>query len=122
MKYFQNFNIYQALAAEIFKLDSLNSKEHYQSWSKLRDVLQNLNAILAKSPERESQWAKMFQRYLYVAHFNAMRCACADNEQLDSISAKISISLLRYIDIIPADKAFYEAGMMCRVRKLSNEP
>ena len=28
--------------------------------------------------------------------------------------AKLSTSLLRYTDIIPADKAFYEAGMHCK--------
>jgi hypothetical protein len=28
--------------------------------------------------------------------------------------AKISASLLRYSDVIPADKAFYEAGMAAR--------
>ncbi|VEL39877.1 unnamed protein product [Protopolystoma xenopodis] len=30
------------------------------------------------------------------------------------IAAKLSISLLRHSDIIPADKAFYEAGINCR--------
>ena len=43
-----------------------------------------------------------------------MRCSCHGNEQLDTISAKLSISLLRHTDIIPADKAFYEAGIMCQ--------
>lgn len=32
-----------------------------------------------------------------------------------SISAKLSVSLLRHTDLVPADRAFYEAGLACRV-------
>ena len=38
----------------------------------------------------------------------------------DDQIAKISTSLLRYTEIIPADKAFYEAGMDCRKAKKSD--
>ena len=37
----------------------------------------------------------------------------------DTQIAKISTSLLRHTEIIPADKAFYEAGMACRQAKKS---
>ena len=30
------------------------------------------------------------------------------------MQAKLSISLLRYIETMPADRAFYEAGMACK--------
>ena len=45
---------------------------------------------------------------------NAMRCACSEHEQLEIITAKLSVSLLRHSDILPTDRAFYEAGIMCR--------
>ena len=45
---------------------------------------------------------------------NAMRSACAEHDQLDIISAKLSISLLRHSDRLPIDRVFYEAGIMCR--------
>lgn len=32
-----------------------------------------------------------------------------------SVAAKLSVSLLRHTELIPADKAFYEAGLACRV-------
>lgn len=35
----------------------------------------------------------------------------------DTVAAKLSISLLRHSDIIPADKAFYEAGTAAKVRE-----
>lgn len=32
-----------------------------------------------------------------------------------AVAAKLSVSLLRHTELIPADKAFYEAGLSCRV-------
>lgn len=39
----------------------------------------------------------------------------------DTVAAKLSISLLRHTDLIPADKAFYEAGIAAKVRALPPE-
>lgn len=36
-----------------------------------------------------------------------------------SIAAKLSVSLLRHTELVPADKAFYEAGLACRVSPTS---
>lgn len=36
--------------------------------------------------------------------------------QLDRIVAKISVALLRYTDILPPDRTFYQAGLQCKVR------
>jgi intraflagellar transport protein 172 len=116
----QNFNIYKQICYDTMKLDSLYSRENFTEWSKLRDMLLSLNQNLSKSPEREGQDHKYFQKLLLIAHYNAMRCSCIGNDQLDSIAAKLSISLLRHTDIIPADKAFYEAGVMCQKVKWDN--
>ena len=37
------------------------------------------------------------------------------NDILETIAARISISLLRYADLLPADKTFYEAGVKAKV-------
>ena len=71
---------------------------------------------LAQSSEAGSLSFREFERYLLIAHYLASRIACQGNPQLDSIAAKLSVSLLRHTDIIPADKAFYEAGTHCKVR------
>ena len=112
----KNFNIYLKLAYDNLKLDSINTRQNYEEWSKLREVLYNLTLNISKSPEKDSADAKTFQKLFIIAHYNTMRCTCVENEQLDSIAAKISIALLRYTDLLPADKAFYEAGIMCQVR------
>ena len=56
---------------------------------------------------------------LLIAHYYAIRSAALAHKSLESVAAKLSVSLLRHTDVIPADKAFYEAGIMCKVRYIS---
>lgn len=51
-----------------------------------------------------------FRHLLLISHYYALRCACRQATSLKSTGVKISTALLRYTDIIPADKAYYEAG------------
>lgn len=32
-----------------------------------------------------------------------------------TVATKLSVSLLRHTELVPADKAFYEAGLACKV-------
>jgi intraflagellar transport protein 172 len=102
------------------QLDSLNTNQYFYEWSKLREVLYNLVNNIGKSPDRDSQDHKTFQKLFLIAHYNTMRCSCVGNDQLDIIATKLSISLLRHCDLIPGDKAFYEAGRMCQKVKWDN--
>ena len=95
----------------------MNTRANYNEFSKLREVLLNLTQNITKSKE-SSEESQLFFRLLLITHYYTMRCSCIDNDQLDTIAAKLSISLLRHTDLIAADKAFYEAGMTCQV---SNE-
>ena len=58
-----------------------------------------------------------FEYMLNIAHYYATRSAAMTQNSLTNIATKLSVSLLRHTDLIPADKAFYEAGMMCKVRQ-----
>lgn len=51
-----------------------------------------------------------FRTLLLIAHYYSMRGLCRQVQSLKNIGVKISVALLRYTDILPADKAFYEAG------------
>lgn len=51
-----------------------------------------------------------FKKLLLIAHYYATRSACRQVSSMKSVCVKISVALLRYTDIISADKAFYEAG------------
>lgn len=48
----------------------------------------------------------------YLCHWNfAYMFTCLQS----SVAAKLSVSLLRHTELIPADKAFYEAGLAAKV-------
>lgn len=70
--------------------------------------------------------AEEFERMLLVAHYSAVRCASLPHraspptgpQSLLDVAAKASASRLRFIDLFPIDKAFYEAGTIAKVRDL----
>lgn len=53
-----------------------------------------------------------------IAHYGALRSAILEygGTEIELIAAQITISFIRYSDIMQADKVFYDAGMACRVR------
>ncbi|CAF0950446.1 unnamed protein product [Didymodactylos carnosus] len=116
----QNFRIYKALFYRMLRVDSLKH-ENYPKWADIRDVLydvfENMQTSTGSSSnvQREiDEQRPAFEILLWISHFYSMRCACSEHDQLDVITAKLTISLLRHSDIIPTDKAFYEAGIMCK--------
>jgi len=70
---------------------------------------------LVQSSEGNTPNHEMFETLLTIAHYYAMRSAAMSHSVLETVAAKLSVSLLRHTDIIPADKAFFEAGVMCKV-------
>nr|XP_020664000.1 intraflagellar transport protein 172 homolog [Pogona vitticeps] len=106
----QNFNIYKRLFVEMVNEPGLNRAEAYHSWADLREVLFSLCENLVKSSEANTPAHEEFETMLLVSHYYATRSAAQSVKQLDTVAAKLSISLLRHTEIVPADKAFYEAG------------
>lgn len=49
-----------------------------------------------------------------IAHYYTVRVICRQVQALQLIGVKISVALLRYTDLIPVDKGFYEAGIDLR--------
>ncbi len=72
---------------------------------------------LAKTSESSDPVYREFDNYLLIAHYLAAHSACRAVPQLNSIATKLSVALLRYTDVIPADRAYYRAGDHCRVRE-----
>ena len=91
----------------------------YGTCADLRDLLLSLVGGLAHSPEANSPAVQEFERLLLVAHYSATRAACMGVPQLKELVAKITVSMLRYTDILPADRAFYEAGSQAKVSPAS---
>ncbi|XP_051954406.1 intraflagellar transport protein 172 homolog [Xyrauchen texanus] len=112
--YSQNFNIYKRMFLELVSLRDRDCAEAYRMWADMRDVLLLLCENLTKSSEANSPAHEEFEQMLLVAHYYATRSAAKGIDQLISVAAKLSISLLRHTDLIPADKAFYEAGLTAK--------
>ena len=70
---------------------------------------------LAKSSEANSAVAEEFDNLLLIAHYYATRSAAMAHKSLEIVATKLSVALLRHTDIVPADKAFWEAGILCKV-------
>ncbi|XP_058656852.1 intraflagellar transport protein 172 homolog isoform X2 [Ammospiza caudacuta] len=116
----QNFNIYKRLFVEMVNAPGRNCAEAYAGWAELRDVLLALCENLAKSSEAEPAAQEEFERMLLICHYCAARAAAQGLPQLDTMAAQLSISLLRHTDLLPADKAFYEAGMAAKAVSWEN--
>ncbi|KAF3703120.1 Intraflagellar transport protein 172 -like protein [Channa argus] len=110
----QNFNIYKRLFLDLINLSDTDGPESYRMWADLRNFLLQLCGNLSKSAEANSPAHEDFEQLLLIAHYYATRSAARGVEQLMSVAAKLTVSLLRHTELIPADKAFYEAGLACR--------
>uniref|UniRef100_A0A3B3Z6D5 Intraflagellar transport protein 172 homolog n=1 Tax=Poecilia mexicana TaxID=48701 RepID=A0A3B3Z6D5_9TELE len=110
----QNFNIYKRLFLDLINRSNTAGPESYRMWADLRNFLLELCENLTKSAEANSPAHEDFEQMLLIAHYLAARSAAKGVEQLMSIAAKVSVSLLRYTELIRADKAFYEAGLACK--------
>ncbi|XP_075772378.1 intraflagellar transport protein 172 homolog [Pelodiscus sinensis] len=110
----QNFNIYKRLFVELVNAPGMSSAEAYPGWASLRDVLFTLCENLVKSSEANTPAHEEFETMLLIAHYYATRSAALGVKQLEVVATKLSISLLRHTDLVPADKAFYEAGTAAR--------
>ncbi|KAK6114288.1 hypothetical protein QQG55_55400 [Brugia pahangi] len=107
-----NFNIYQRLIEEVINVRNMNNPNVYRKWATLRNVLLMVcNGMNTKEKQKE-----LFNRYLEIAHYGALRSAILEytGTEIERIVAQITISFIRYSDIMQADKVFYEAGMACR--------
>ncbi|XP_067032279.1 intraflagellar transport protein 172 homolog isoform X2 [Acropora muricata] len=110
----QNFNIYKRIISDVISMAGLSSAESYRTWADLRDVLFEIVDGLGKGSAASSPLAQEFEVMLEIVHYYSTRCACMQHKSLDTLAAKLSISLLRHSDIVPCDKAFYEAGVAAK--------
>ncbi|KNC30792.1 Intraflagellar transport protein osm-1 [Lucilia cuprina] len=107
-----NFNIYTRIALDFFALREEQLMDGL--WRKLRDFIYKLLQTLKSSEFSQAPITDNMELYLLIAHYYCTRSACRQVQSLQPIAVRISIALLRYTDIIPVDKGFYEAGIDLR--------
>lgn len=84
----------------------------------MRTVLLDLWKDLKSS---ESNAISKFERLLEATHYSTVKCGCRDYSVLSGLVLKASITLLRYTDILHADRAYYEAGIEARAAGRNSE-
>ena len=109
----QNFNIYKHLCVEVYGKVWVGP-EAYSVYSKLRDMLLTLVNDLSLTPEADGLHHREFETHLLISHYMATRAAFQEVPQLEQLVAKLSTSILRHTEYVPADKAFYESGVHCK--------
>lgn len=92
-----------------------------QMYSLLRDCFLQL---LTQNSSLNRFEKELFEKYLLISHYLSLKYILKEILDINVSSSvinnikelhlKLTISLLRYTDIIRADKAFYEAGISCR--------
>ncbi|CAI9743012.1 Hypothetical predicted protein [Octopus vulgaris] len=110
----QNFNIYKRILTDIVSMSGLNTTKAYKVWSSLRNMMYSLYLELSQNSDSNDSTRKEYHTYLLISHYYATRAAVQTDLSLNTMAAKLSVSLLRHTDIVPADKAFYEAGLLCK--------
>lgn len=92
--------------------------EHYAIVAMLREVLYRL-ANQYRTHTGEKSVGPDMEELLMSVHYQHMLYA-SRALALKDIAAKCSVTLLKYPDVIPQDKAFYQAGVTCREQGNTN--
>lgn len=104
-----NFNTYRYLVRGLLQW---REPIPYKTWGDARDMF--MKVAKSCTEQGNAQGAEEFNSYTVVLHYNAFRAANATVGPLNEISCKLAMAMLRHtVDIVPADKAFYDAGMAC---------
>ncbi|KAK9502773.1 hypothetical protein O3M35_011482 [Rhynocoris fuscipes] len=115
----QNYNIYRRIALDV--MSTHRSQETYRLWAKLRDVFYQLTEAMNSTSDSGTPVQTEFETLMIISHYYCIRSVAKQIPNLSEIAVKISIALLRYSDIIPADKAYYEAGIDCKENGLTSD-
>ena len=111
----QNVAMYRRVAREILSTADYDGGE--EDSKSTRSMLQ-LRQMLAKvvtgiRQSGDESLVKEFETLLWIGHMSSAKDV-AEERGATETRRKLAIALLRHIRVIPADKAFYDAGQCCR--------
>ncbi|CAM9289225.1 unnamed protein product, partial [Laminaria digitata] len=113
-------NMYERLVKAVLGRDREGSARAgaQETVERLLRVLHTQSDILKASSKTPPEG---FENLLMATHYTCMMDRCREQGGKDclELASKASITLIRYGDVIPSDKCFYQAGSLCK--KLGNE-
>ncbi len=112
-----NLSIYEDLTKAVLGL-SKEEELKLREDGALLEMLESLRKVLLVLFEAGEKGSKDIEHLLMATHYSARLEECilhgTNNKDCNDIAVRMAITLLRYVDIVPADKAFYRAGILCR--------
>ena len=99
------------IASDLFSYES-NAETDMKTWKLLRDTLFQVIGSSGSDSQIE-----IIEKYLLVSHLICLKSileSMSNQSNAAELHSKITISLLRYTDMVRVDKAFYEAGLVAR--------
>lgn len=116
--------VYETLIDQLINVRT--ATQNYEMLKTLRDVFLQLSQQIDTTENNingQQNNQQYFKRFLYLAHFSALRKALELLSEQQSpvvdhlkiLQLKLSIAMLRYIEPLRPDKAFYEAGIACKL-------
>ncbi|VDP08623.1 unnamed protein product [Soboliphyme baturini] len=114
----ENAEAFSSFVAKLYVFQDPEAEMQYWNWASLRDALLHMmKQTKSLKSVGKSHVADVLEKHLLISHlyslYNALSELSEDGD-VGMIRSRISVSLLRYTDVISADKAFYEAGVDCR--------
>merc|ERR1719502_2352315 len=74
-----------------------------------------LHKVVVGMRQNGDEGLQEFERLLGIAHLTAAKALAIERGAGDA-SRRLAVAMLRYLREVPADKAFYEAGMACKAQ------
>lgn len=103
--------VYRSLVTKLFsRSNKRESSEQVTTFATLREVLFGVANKMRSSDKRvQNECMQM----LMAVHYQSILYT-AKRLGLKEIAAKCAVTVLKYPDYIPADKAYFQAGTLCR--------
>jgi intraflagellar transport protein 172 len=114
-------NTYRRLTTSLLsRKNDEEGPDHIASVASLRDILYRLANLYKNSVTvNDKQLGPEIDDLLMATHYQHMLYA-AQALGLKDLTARCAVTLLKYPDTVPQDKAFYQAGAMCKEQGNTN--
>lgn len=104
----KNYPTYKMLTIEIFV------EGEKAEVAPLRKALYDFHKLLESTSDPGNPTVLEFNKFLTIAHLINLKFQYETKPAAQGLHQKITISLLRYCDLVRLDKLFYEAGTSCQ--------
>lgn len=120
-----NISLYKQVAKELLgkgRAASTQESQWLPAVEECREVLFKLWAAMKGAAGQDANEIKEVERLLHVAHYESLHAVCKSKGGVYAeMQQRLATALIRYCDVLPADRVFYEAGQACKAAGKLNQ-